>query len=160
SVDSTVPMAMPGMLKNVPKWLSDPTGPLFVDPKYFPKAFPWLLKWANAGRMPNVRTASAGLKQLHASALDHYRELLGPANFADLIRVTGQIHIWDSDKLSVSERVAETLRNEQGITVEALSQEALREQIPELSHNIKRALLFPRNGNAVNPHRLMQTLAR
>lgn len=159
SVDSTIPMAMPGMLKNVPKWLSDPTGPLFVDPKYFPKAFPWLLKWAKAGRMANVRVASRGLKQLHESALDQYREMLGPAAFDDLIRVTGQIHIWDSEQPSVSERVAATLRGEQGIEVQALSREMLRERVPELSPSIKRALLFPRNGNAVNPLRLMRTLA-
>ncbi|MFA5520807.1 MAG: FAD-dependent oxidoreductase [Castellaniella sp.] len=159
SVDSTVPMAMPGMLKNVPRWLRDPTGPLFVDPKYFPKAMPWLLKWARAGRMANVRAASLGLKQLHESALDHYRELLGPADFNDLIRVTGQIHIWDSEQLSVSERVAATLRSEQGIEVQSLTRDELRERVPELTPTVKRALLFPRNGNAVNPLRLMRTLA-
>lgn len=159
SVDSTVPMAMPGMLKNVPRWLRDPTGPLFVDPKYFPKAMPWLLKWARAGRMANVRVASQGLKQLHESALDHYRELLGPADFNDLIRVTGQIHIWDSEQLSVSERVAATLRSEQGIEVQSLTRDELRERVPELTPTVKRALLFPRNGNAVNPLRLMRTLA-
>ncbi|WP_237173490.1 FAD-dependent oxidoreductase [Paracandidimonas lactea] len=45
SIDSCVPIALPGMLKNVPKWLSDAQGPLTVRPGYLPNAAPWLLKW-------------------------------------------------------------------------------------------------------------------
>lgn len=160
SVDSTVPIAMPGMLRNVPKWLSDPTGPLFVSPAYFPKAFPWLMKWMSAGRMENVRNASLALHALHGGALVQYRELLGNEDFNDLIRTTGQIHIWDNAQESVSERVARMLREEQGIAVQPLTTEELHHYVPELSNSIKRALLFPRNGNTVNPFRLMKTIAR
>ena len=160
SVDSTVPVAMPGMLRNVPKWLMDPTGPLFVDPAYFPKALPWLMKWVRAGSMPNVRVASSALHALHGIALDQYRELLGNEHFNDLIRTTGQIHIWDSPIESTSEQVARMLRDEQGIPVQPLSADELHDYVPELTRSIKRALLYPRNGNTVNPLRLMQTIAR
>ncbi|WP_353152876.1 FAD-dependent oxidoreductase [Pollutimonas bauzanensis] len=159
SVDSTVPMAMPGMLRKVPKWLMDPTGPLFVDPKYFLTALPWLLRWTRAGRIDKVRTSSAALHALHGQALIQYRELLGQEHFNDLIRTTGQIHIWDSVDQSVSERVARELRDSQGIVVQALTPDELHDYVPELNRSIKRALLYPRNGNAVNPLRLMQTIA-
>ena len=50
SPDTSVPIALPGMLRKVPSWLMDPLGPLSVRPSYFPRALPWLLKWIAAGR--------------------------------------------------------------------------------------------------------------
>src|SRR5437868_3702558 len=44
SVEACVPIAMPGMLKQVPRWLNDPLGPLAVRPSYLPKALPWLMR--------------------------------------------------------------------------------------------------------------------
>ena len=39
---SCIPNAMPGLMKNIPKWLLDPEGPLFVRLSYLPQALPWL----------------------------------------------------------------------------------------------------------------------
>src|SRR3546814_13781369 len=49
SVDSCVPVSLPGMLKNIPKWLVDSSGPLSVRPYYLPYASSWLLKWTSSG---------------------------------------------------------------------------------------------------------------
>src|SRR5580700_11067306 len=54
SADTAVPIALPGMLRKVPSWLTDPLGPLAVRPSYFPKALPWLMRWIAASRMPRV----------------------------------------------------------------------------------------------------------
>ena len=36
-------IAMPGMLREVPKWLFDPLGPLYVEWTYLPQCLPWLV---------------------------------------------------------------------------------------------------------------------
>src|SRR5947209_15403617 len=95
SVEACVPIAMPGMLKQVPRWLNDPLGPLAVRPSYLPQALPWLMRWVGAGRMPRVEAASDALRALHVGALDRYRELLG-RQFDEVIRVSGQVHTWES----------------------------------------------------------------
>jgi D-amino-acid dehydrogenase len=51
SADTAAPIAMPGMLRKVPGWLTDRTGPLVVRPSYFPTAFPWLMQWVRDGRL-------------------------------------------------------------------------------------------------------------
>src|SRR5690606_15215082 len=112
---------------------------------YFPKAMPWLMRWVKAGSIERVRKSSAALWALHGPALDQYRDLLGPEHFSDLIRVIGQIHIWDSPQESVSERIARELRDSQGIEVKSLTSDELHAYVPELTRSIKRALLFPRN---------------
>lgn len=159
SVDESAPMAMPGMLRDVPKWLLSPTGPLYVDPGYFPKAVPWLTRWIWASRMASVRKASEALRNLHAPSLKAYQDLLGPAHFADLIRVIGQVHLWDTPTPSLTERIAQSLREEQDIETRSLTRDELQDLVPGITSTITRALHYPNNGNVVNPLRLMQTIA-
>ena len=159
SVESCVPIALPGMLKEVPGWLADPLGPLAVRPSYLPQALPWLLRWVAAGRMPRVEAAAAALRALHVHSLDRYRELLGP-EFDDLIRVSGQVHIWESAEPSASEAIYRRLWQEHGIEVQWLGPDELRQLVPELARSVTRAAFLPKNGHTVNPRRLVSTLAR
>ncbi|GAB1575540.1 NAD(P)/FAD-dependent oxidoreductase [Bordetella petrii] len=159
SVAAAMPMAMPGMLRNVPRWLRDPEGPLFINPRYLPAALPWLLRWVRAGAAGQVKRSSQGLWQLHRHALDEYRRLLGAAHFSSLIQTIGQIHVWDSPTPSASERIGAAIREELGIPAETLSQARLREMVPELTPDISRALYLPQNGNTINPLRLAETVA-
>src|SRR5579871_2028984 len=43
SPSACLPVGMPGMWKQVPKWLQDPNGPLTIRAAYLPQVLPWLL---------------------------------------------------------------------------------------------------------------------
>ncbi len=43
-----LPLASPGLLTQVPRWLVDPLGPLSVRPSYALRAAPWLLRFLRA----------------------------------------------------------------------------------------------------------------
>jgi D-amino-acid dehydrogenase len=159
SVEACLPTAMPGMLKKVPGWLSDPLGPLAVRPSYLPQALPWLLRWIAAGRMERVEAASDALRALHVNALDRYRELLG-SEFDDIIRVSGQVHIWESSEPTPSEAIYAKLWEKHGVVAETLSSDELRQLVPELGREVTRAAFLPKNGHTLNPRRLAGTLAR
>ncbi len=159
SVESCVPIALPGMLRRVPGWLSDPLGPLAVDPRYVVKALPWLLAWVRAGRMEKVLAASAALRALHSAGLEHYRALLGPEHFHDLIRTSGQVHVWEGERVSHEERISRELLQRHGAVSETLGPHELRQLIPEISPAVSRAAFLPKNGHTVNPRRLVETLA-
>ncbi|MGT2466589.1 FAD-dependent oxidoreductase [Mesorhizobium atlanticum] len=62
--DCNVPVAMPGMLRQVPGWLLNPLGPLVLRPSYALKAAPWLLRWIRAGRIDRVNSAADALYKL------------------------------------------------------------------------------------------------
>jgi len=159
SVDTCTPISLPGALLQVPRWLMDPLGPLAINPRYALRATPWLLKWLRAGRMDRVVAASDALRALHMPALDHYRELLGPRHFDDLIRVTGQIHLYDGERESAGERITHQLYERHGIIATPLDDRQLHELIPDLAPSVRRGVLLPKNGYTVNPHRLVQCLA-
>ena len=45
-----LPLAQKGMLRQVPRWLMDPLGPLSIPPRHFLPVLPWLLRFLTAGR--------------------------------------------------------------------------------------------------------------
>lgn len=63
-----VPIAAPGLLKQVPKWLLDPEGPLFLSPSYLPAILPWLLKFLRNSTKERTEIAAAALASLCQNA--------------------------------------------------------------------------------------------
>ncbi|MBK8741396.1 MAG: FAD-dependent oxidoreductase [Betaproteobacteria bacterium] len=156
SSDTAVPIALPGMLGKVPKWLADPMGPLVVRPSYFPRALPWLLRWIAASRMERVLKISDAMRALHKESLKCWREMLGPELFADLILPVGQIRLWEGGGAESTIEMAIAERH--GIRAEPLDGDALRQIYPEIAPGITRGLLIPGNAYTVSPQRLVRTL--
>lgn len=160
SADTSVPIALPGMLRKVPSWLADPLGPLAVRPSYFPTALPWLMKWIAAGRLQRVLEISDAMRALHKEAFLCWKEMLGPENYADLVRPVGQVQVWEADGESASAALERMLRERQGIPSQALGVDDLRQMFPGISPAVRRGVLVPGNGYTVSPQRIVQTLHR
>ena len=158
SPSAMVPMALPGMLGKVPQWLSDPLGPLAVRWSYLPQALPWLLRWIAESRQERVEVASAALAALNRDTIDGYRELLSPAQFADLVRMTGHLYVYRAKPESTGDRLAQALRDRHGIRSRWLDAREVHELEPRLSDAYTSGMLLPDNGYAVNPQRLVRTL--
>lgn len=157
SPDFCVPMSMPGMLRRIPKWLTDPLGPLSLDWRQVPRALPWLLRWVAAGHPARVAQISAAMRSLHAPALDLYRELL-EGRYAGLIEQTGQLYVWRNPSSSPSEEIARRLRQSHGISVQPLGPDDIRQLDPDLAAGFVRGLFFPDNAHTVDPLGLVTSL--
>ena len=159
SPDTATPIAMPGMLRKVPGWLRDPLGPLAVRPSYFPRALPWLLQWVKAGRLERVLAISDAMRALHRDTLTCWRELLGDTLYRDLIRPSGQVHVWEGDDASPTEAIEQQIRDRHGIAAQTLNADDLRQMFPGLARDITRGLFVPGNGHTVSPQRIVHSLA-
>jgi D-amino-acid dehydrogenase len=49
---SVTPTAMPGVIKNVPRWLMDPLGPLALRWSYLPSILPYLVRFVRSATPP------------------------------------------------------------------------------------------------------------
>ncbi|MBL8289362.1 MAG: FAD-dependent oxidoreductase [Rubrivivax sp.] len=158
SKDTAVPIALPGMMRKVPRWLTDREGPLRVSPSYMPAATPWLWRWIQAGQMSHVLRISDAMRALHKDALDCWRELLGAEDYDDLIRPVGQVRIWEGE--GAGAQIELDICRRHGIEHRQLDQAAIRDLYPEIAPDITQGLLIPGNAYTVNPQRLVRTLAR
>lgn len=158
SPDTAVPIALPGMLRKVPGWLTDPLGPLSVRPSYFPRALPWLLRWIRSGRLQRVLEISDAMRALHRESLDCWQELLGPVLYRDLIRPAGQVQVWEGEADSANAVVERQVRERHGIRADALTADDLRQMFPGIAREVTRGLLVPGNGFTVSPQRSVRML--
>ena len=156
---SVVPLVMPGTLAKVPGWLLDPMGPLVVRWRYLPRAMPWLLRLLAASRASRIPAIADALGALALPSIDAYGELLGPADFADLIRLEGVVNAYESVADLEADAPAWALRRDRGARFERFDGEALRELEPALNPAIPCAIYVPDTGHTANPLRLVKTLA-
>ena len=158
SPDTAVPIALPGMLRKVPGWLTDPLGPLSVRPSYFPRALPWLLRWIRSGQLQRVMAISDAMRALHRETLVCWQELLGAPLYRELIRPIGQVHVWEGEGDSANAQVEQQVRDRHGIRTETLTADDLRQMFPGIARDVTRGLLTPGNGFTVSPQRSGRTL--
>jgi glycine/D-amino acid oxidase-like deaminating enzyme len=156
---SIVPVAMPGVLAKVPQWLLDPQGPLSIRLRYLPTLLPWLYRFVRAGRPDLVRAQARALRGLLAPTVDMHRELAASVGVADLIQRSGLLVVYRSEAAFAADSAAMRLRAENGVKIDELSQDELRQTEPTLSPVYTRARLISENGYVRNPLRLSRALA-
>jgi D-amino-acid dehydrogenase len=158
SKDTAVPIALPGMMSKVPKWLLDREGPLRVNPSYLPSAASWLVRWVQAGQMSHVLRISDAMRALHRGSLDCWKELLGAALFDELIKPVGQVRIWEGDQTEAS--IETEILQKHSIEHVPLNAAQLQDLYPGIAPDIRQGLLIPGNAYTVSPQRLVKTLAQ
>ncbi|MEO1193373.1 MAG: FAD-dependent oxidoreductase, partial [Pseudomonadota bacterium] len=77
SPSAVIPTAGPGILKDLPRLLSDPLGPLSIRWRYLPQLTPWLLRFAAASRPSRIEEISKALAALLERALQLQLALVG-----------------------------------------------------------------------------------
>ncbi|HEV2300185.1 MAG TPA: FAD-binding oxidoreductase [Stellaceae bacterium] len=151
------PLSMPGVLRRVPGMLLDPSGPLVLRWRYLPKIAPWLLAFLEASR--RSEEIAAALAPLLAGARPAYDALLREAGAADLIRDTGWLKLFSTERALRQMDEQCRLMRRHGIRFEALDAPGIRRLEPGLAPIFTRALFFPDCAQVVNPKRLVAALA-
>ncbi len=159
SKTAVVPLAMPGILAKVPGWLIDPLGPLVVRWAYLPRAAPWLLRLLAASRRSRVAAIADAMGALNTPSVDTYGELLGSADFADLVRRDGAINAYETVAALEADAEAWDMRKARGVRFERIDGPALRELEPALNPDIPCAMYVPDTAHTINPLRMVKTLA-
>ncbi len=156
---SVVPMAMPGVLRNVPRWLSDPLGPLSIRWSYLPALMPWLIRFVRASQPERVKVQAAGLKALLGPALENLAPLVKAAGAEDLLHRVGHLVVYKSAESRKKDSAAWNLRLEHGVKLDELDADELRQLEPELSRDYTHGVLVSGNGHVGNPGGLVKRLA-
>ncbi len=157
---SVVPMSMPGIIRNVPGWLTDPLGPLVVRWRYLPTLAPWLVRFVKAGTEEKVKGQARALRTLVDQGIETLAPLVREAEAQELVQRQGHLFVYRSLASWQKERLAWGLRRDNGITWDEFSDDELRQLDPNLSREYVKGVLVRENGHTTNPHRLVERLAQ
>lgn len=158
STGSVVPVALPGMLRQVPGWLLDPQGPLSVRWSYLPKALPWLIQWIRSSKKERTESYAAALAQLTLNAVEDWKSILEPEQRDRLIHQKGQLLASRTQEAGATELFAQALREANGVVTETLGEDELRQLEPSLSRDFRRGIFIPDSGHTTNPQALTEAL--
>jgi D-amino-acid dehydrogenase len=155
---SVTPMAMPGVVGNVPRWLFDPLGPLSLRWRYLPAIAPWLVRFVRAGTPEKVHAAARALRPLVGPSLEVLQPLVSAAGAEDLVHRLGHLYVYRSVEGLAKDRLAWDLRRDNGVEIDEFNADELRQLEPALSRDYVRGLLVRENGHTSNPLGLVERL--
>ena len=159
ATESCIPVATPGILWDVPKYLKDPLGPLAIRWSYLPKLAPWLLRFVASSGEATVENTSIALRALLVEALAAHKELAAAAGVRDIIQETGWLGIFETDAKFQSYQWDLDLQKRRGVKFEILKAEEIRQFEPSLQPIYKHAIYYPENSYVLDNYRLVRTLA-
>ena len=159
ATESVVPVATPGIWRQVPKMLLDPLGPLSLRWQYLPQLTPWLLRFLAASRPEAVERISLALQALLDDAVPAYRLLLKEADAEDLLVRRGWIAAYTEPSSLRSYRRLADLQSRRGVEVAELSVAEMRQMEPALTKDLAGGLYYPQVAHALDPHRVLLALA-
>ena len=152
SSHSVLPPAAPGVWKDVPKWLADPLGPLAIRWKYFPRAFPRLVRYLNAAsNYTKIERTAVALRTLLAGAPALHQEMAEQAGVGHLIVRTGLLHAYLSKEHFAKDAKAWDIRKKEDILWKELNAAELAELEPDLDRRYTFGVLVPETGSCRNP---------
>lgn len=155
------PLARPGVLKSVPRWLMDPLGPLALRWRDLPALTPWLLRFLAAARAEQVERSTAALGGLMRGALGDHHELARRAGLSGHLRQTGAIDIYDTEaSFQAALPEWELRRRLGGHGFEPLTPDEARAQVPDLAGGFARAVLCRAYWMVDSPLGVLQGLRR
>lgn len=161
SPGSCVPVAMPGMLKQIPSWLMDPLGPLAIRWSYLLPVLPWLVRFIRAGSdRAEVERIATGIRALMEGVFDHYAPLLKDAGVEHLVYTrSGQMYVWRTKAAFDGDQFGLKIRRDRGVEVQELDAHEIRQHEPALAPIFEKGVVFPQHGHCSNPFGLVQALA-
>jgi D-amino-acid dehydrogenase len=91
-----LPLAQKGMMRNLPRWLADPLGPLSIPPAYLPELAPWLWQFWRAGAPRRREAALAAQASLMRLAETEWMSLMDRSGTREMLREDGSLELYES----------------------------------------------------------------
>ena len=155
-----LPLASPGIIRQAPRWLLDPLGPLSLRPSHLPRIAPWLWRFWRASRPEQVAASTqalAGLMTLSARATP---ALLASIDALHWLRGGGNLHLYESQAEWRASLPGWAVRSSHGIAVEHLhGPQAIAALQPGLSPGLLAATFVPHWQTIRDPLQLTQHIA-
>lgn len=149
-----LPLAQKGMIRQVPRWLADPLGPLTITPAYLPQLLPWLWRFWRAGRTANHAASIAAQAAMMQLAEAEWRALMGTTGTQAFLREDGCLELYESESEWQSSLAGWAARARIGIDFRHVRAEELAELQPGLSERFVAGTFVPGWKTVGDPQRL------
>jgi len=149
-----IPVATPGMMRALPRYLTDPQSPLAIRWRHLPRLAPFLFRLAAASRPDRVETIAKAIHAIAAPAGEAHRTMARDAGATDLFGSRGILFVYPGEASYQADAPVMELFERNGARVERLEEDAIRQMEPALDRSYRRAYHLPDNFYTVDPSAL------
>lgn len=154
-----MPLASPRIIRQAPKWLLDPLGPLSVPPAYALNIAPWLWRFWRASFPARVAASTKALIALNAHAAATLDPFLDQTGLAHMVRQKGQLQLYEGARELAASLPGWAVRAENGIAFQHLHGAEIAEYQPGLSPRFTHATWTPGWRSVTDPRTYTLALA-
>ncbi|MEW5423228.1 NAD(P)/FAD-dependent oxidoreductase [Amorphus sp. 3PC139-8] len=158
SPSACLPVGMPGMWRNIPKWLLDPEGPLVIRAHYLPRILPWLLQFMQASTEKEVVRIATAVRNLLRPVFEAYEPLAQRAGASSLIRRNGCLYVYSSRESARRWKWGMDLRRNLGVEMREVDSDELAELEPALKGTFRFGQFASDNGSTPDPSALVKAI--
>jgi len=148
---SCVPQSMPGVWRNVPKWLLQKEGPLAIRWGYAPRLLPWIIEFFRSGTSERLPGIADAMQALSRPNIELYRNHLDGTGKEHLVSDCLYVHVFRNPENADLSQLAWRMRKERGVPLQRVNEEELHEIEPALSRDYKAAILIKGQARALDP---------
>ncbi len=159
SSGSVAPLAMPGAVKDALTMLVDRKGPLHLPFRYWLQAAPWLSSFVNASRRERVEQIAAALHELLKDSVSSHRQLATDVGCPELIRQTGQLHLYPDAQAMRKDDASWSLKRKYGLRMEYVDAKAINALEPAVSDNYRVGVFLPDEASVSDPLQYCKSIA-
>ena len=159
SASSVVPLAMPGLLRQVPRMLLDPAAPLHVPARYWLRAAPWLARFVASARPAAVARAAAALDALHRLSTEQHIALAREVGAPELVVPRGHLYVYRDAAQLAKDAAGLDLRRSYGARIEVLDRAGIEALEPAVGPAYTVGAFLPDNAHCAEPRRYCGAIA-
>ncbi len=146
-----LPLAHKGMIKNLPRWLADPLGPLAIRPSYLPKLLPWLWRFWRAGAPRHYEASLAAQAGMMKLAEPEWMGLLDRSGTRGMLREDGSLELYEGEAEFLASLPGWEARRRFGIPFRHIEGDEMAALQPGLSRQFVKATFVPGWKTSIDP---------
>ncbi|MCC5987741.1 MAG: FAD-binding oxidoreductase [Pararhodobacter sp.] len=156
---AVLPVAQPGLLRDLPRLLTDRDSPLALRPRGLWRMLPWLAAFSWNCLPHRCRANAAALAEMLADAGRRWQELAQAAGGGDLLKDNGCLYLIESESLARSGAADAGFRRRYGVQLQELAPPEVAALEPALPAVAGGAHYFPTAMHVTDPGAMMALLA-
>lgn len=154
-----LPYSYPGVSRQVPGWLLDSKGPLFIRWKDFPGLLPWFWRFWRSGTSAGVKRVCNAQARLMKRASADFGHILAGIDAGDMRKAKGVIAFYNTREDFEAERWKFDVLDEYGFEWQHLGPAELKIMVPELEIGTGVAVFHPDCEHVLDPGALTARIA-
>lgn len=153
-----LPLVQKGMMRNLPRWLADPLGPLSIPPAYLPRLAPWLWRFWRASADRHYEASLSAQAALMTVAEAEWMALLDRARARRMLNQQGALELYESEAEFRASLPGWEARARHGFAFRHIDMDEAATLQPGLSPAFAKATFVPGWKNVSDPKMLGKAL--